>query len=341
MVCRSDNEPVSVIHHEIMRRPIPTALFVVPCYNEECVLDSSVTSLLQELSRLSEVGLCASDNSGLLLVDDGSKDNTWNLIQLWACRDRRVSGLRLSRNKGHQAALVAGLSAASKIADVTFSIDADLQDDISVCEEMLALYQQGYDIVYGVRGSRHTDSRSKRFFANLFYSMMPFLGVEVVSGHADFRLMSRQALLELLRYEERSLFLRGLIPLLGYKTASVYYSRKLRQSGESKYPFRKSLSLAVDGVISLSYKPLRYIAYVGLIMALLSFFGIAVILAIFLVGGTVHGWTSIMLAVTIVGGIQLLALGVMGEYLGRVYTEVKRRPRYHVQSMTGTMLENP
>ena len=321
-----------------MENSLPALLFVIPCYNEECVLGSTVPSLLGELEHLVAEGLCAEGSSGLLFVDDGSKDRTWELIEQWSRSDERVSGLRLSRNKGHQAALIAGLTAAAQCADAIVSIDADLQDDVSICAEMLSLYQQGYEVVYGVRGDRTTDSWSKRLFANSFYSLMPLMGIEVVSGHADFRLMSRRALMELLRYEERSLFLRGIIPIIGYKSASVFYSRKVRQSGSSKYPFRKSLSLAVDGIISLSYKPLRYIAYLGLFMSLLSFFGIIAIFINYLMGGTVQGWASIMLIVTIVGGIQLLALGVIGEYLGRVYKEVKRRPRYHVQAKVGSLL---
>lgn len=324
-----------------MKSSIPSVIFVVPCYNEESVLDTTVPSLIGELEHLVAAGLCAKERSGLLFVDDGSKDRTWELIELWSRRDQRVSGLRLSRNKGHQAALIAGLTAAARYADATVSIDADLQDDVSVCGEMLSLYQQGYDIVYGVRGDRSTDSWSKRLFANSFYLLMPLMGVEVVSGHADFRLMSRRALLELLRYEERSLFLRGIIPMLGYKNASVYYSRKIRTSGTSKYPFRKSLSLAIDGVISLSYKPLRYIAYLGLLMSIASLIGVAVIIGNYLLGGTVQGWASIMFSVAVVGGIQLLALGVIGEYLGRVYREVKRRPRYHVDDKVGSLLKPP
>jgi glycosyltransferase involved in cell wall biosynthesis len=321
-----------------MSNTLPAVFFVIPCYNEESVLDSTVPSLLEELEHLVSEGLCAEGSSGLLLVDDGSKDRTWELIDLWSRRDQRVNGLRLSRNKGHQAALIAGLTTAAQCADAIISIDADLQDDVSVCAEMLSLYQQGYEVVYGVRGDRSTDSRSKRLFANSFYSLMPLMGIEVVSGHADFRLLSRRALIELLGYEERSMFLRGIIPILGYKSASVFYSRKVRQFGSSKYPFRKSLSLAIDGIISLSYKPLRYIAYLGLFMSILAFFGIVAIIVNYLIGGTVQGWASIMLIVTIVGGIQLLALGVIGEYLGRVYREVKRRPRYHVESEVGSLL---
>lgn len=238
-------------------RPAPTVLFVVPCYDEEEVLGQTVNALLSELDQLDLSDLSTRDGSGILLVDDGSKDATWKVIQYWIDQDLRVNGLRLSRNKGHQAALLAGLSLGVDLADVTISIDADLQDDIGVCRDMLLLYRQGFDIVYGVRVDRSIDSASKRFFANFFYSFMIFMGVEIIPGHADFRMMSCRALSELLRYTENSLFLRGLIPQLGYNTKSVYYDRKPRQSGGSKYPFRKSFSLAIDGIISLSYKLLR------------------------------------------------------------------------------------
>jgi glycosyltransferase involved in cell wall biosynthesis len=324
-----------------MTRCAPIALFVVPCYNEEAVLDQSISTLLAELELLGEAGLCSLEGSGVLLVDDGSGDATWQLIEDWSCRDSRVSGLRLSRNKGHQPALLAGLVAVADYADVSISIDADLQDDVSVCNEMLSLYKQGYDIVYGVRGNRSTDSRSKRFFANSFYSLMLLMGVEIMPGHADFRLMSRRSLVELLRYKERSLFLRGMIPQLGYKTASVHYSRKVRERGVSKYPFRKSLALAVDGVISLSYKPLRYIAYLGIFMALLSGLSMIAIVVSYLLGVTIQGWASLMVVVTVMGGVQLLALGLIGEYLARVYTEVKHRPLYHLQARTGLLFQGP
>lgn len=324
-----------------MTRPIPDVLFVVPCYNEEAVLDHSINVLLAQLEHLNRSGLCCSERSGVLLVDDGSKDGTWQLITLWSQRDHRVMGLRLSRNKGHQAALLAGLAKAAEYTDVSISIDADLQDDVNVCEEMLSLYRQGYDIVYGVRGNRSTDSKSKRFFANSFYSLMSLMGIEIVPGHADFRLMCRQVLHELLHYDERSLFLRGIIPQLGYKSACVYYSRKTRGAGVSKYPFRKSLSLAIDGLISLSYKPLRFVAYLGVFMASLSCLGMVAIVINYLLGGTIQGWPSLMVLITTIGGVQLLALGVIGEYLGRVYKEVKRRPRYHVQANTGSLLQLP
>ena len=321
-------------------RPVPTVLFVVPCYNEEEVLGQTVNALLSELDQLNLSDLAARDESGILLVDDGSIDATWKGIQFWIDQDPRVNGLRLSRNKGHQAALLAGLSVVVDLADVSISIDADLQDDIGTCRDMLLLYRQGFDIVYGVRADRSTDSATKRFFANFFYSFMVFMGVEIIPGHADFRMMSCRALAELLKYTENSLFLRGLIPQLGYKTERVYYDRKIRQSGSSKYPFRKSLSLAVDGIISLSYKPLRYIAYLGVIMSAASCITIILIIADYVRGGTIQGWPSLMVVVTTIGGVQLLAIGLIGEYLGRVYKEVKRRPRYHVRDAVGALLKS-
>lgn len=320
-------------------RPSPTVLFVVPCYNEEEVLDQSLTILLDVLDQLSHGQLAKSDGSGILLVDDGSHDKTWLLIQSWKSRDSRINGVRLSRNKGHQAALLAGLSVAVELSDVTITIDADLQDDVSVCKDMLSFYRQGYDIVFGVRGDRGTDSTSKRFFANSFYSLMMRLGIEIIPGHADFRMMSRQVLKEFLRYKENSLFLRGLITQLGFKSASVYYPRKLRQLGVSKYPFRKSLSLAIDGIISLSYKPLRYIAYIGLFMAVLSCFALVLTVVYYIRGGTIQGWASLMVVIIAIGGVQLLALGLIGEYLGRVYKEVKNRPRFHIKSLSGRLIE--
>lgn len=321
-------------------RAIPRVVFVVPCYNEAAVLGSTITILLATLSQLSEAELCTVSSSGLILVDDGSHDDTWRLIESGSQADPRVNGLRLSRNKGHQAALVAGLSAALYCSDVAISIDADLQDDVAVCGEMLSLYRQGYDIVYGVRSDRRTDSRSKRFFANLFYSSMLFLGVEIVPGHADFRLIARRPLQELMKYKERSLFMRGVIPLLGFKAASVYYARKSRDAGGSKYPFRKSMSLAVDGILSFSNKPLRLITYLGLLTSFCALMGVVVIVIGHYSGVTVQGWTSMMVVISVIGGIQLLCIGIIGEYLGRIYKEVKRRPRYHVQEGAGRFLED-
>lgn len=317
--------------------PMPRLLFVVPCYNEALVLSDTVAKLLAEIDNLSALGLCSVVHSGILLIDDGSKDPTWRLIQSHSSSSARVSGLRLSRNKGHQTALLAGLETALRYSDVTISVDADLQDDISVCSDMLRLYQDGFQIVYGVRNDRSSDSTSKKMFANSFYSLMRRMGVDIIPGHADFRMISTFVLQELMRYEERALFLRGIVPQLGYKTASVYYSRKKRLAGETKYPFRKSMSLAVDGILSLSNKPLRLITYLGLLLSAFSVIGVLAIFAIYFAGGTIQGWPSLMVAMVVLGGAQMLSLGIIGEYLGRMYKEVKRRPYYHTEDKTGDL----
>lgn len=313
-------------------------LFVVPCYNEEDVIVSTANQLSAEIRALSAACLCSGTDSGILFVDDGSKDATWKLIRQLSDASPAIAGLSLSRNKGHMSALLAGLEVAVEQADVIISIDADLQDDIGVCKDMLNFYLQGYDIVYGVRADRSADSVSKRFFANFFYGLMLYLGVEAVPGHGDFRMMTRRSLAELLRYRERSLFLRGIIPQLGYKTIVVRYSRKKREAGSSKYPFAKSLSLALDGIASFSNKPLRLIGYMGLFMAFASLVGLFVILYVHAAGGTLPGWSSLMVVMMVIGGVQLLALGIIGEYLGRTYKEVKDRPHYHVREITGRLM---
>lgn len=317
--------------------PMPRLLFVVPCYNEALVLKDTVAKLLAELDNLSSSKLCSNDDSGILLVDDGSKDTTWRLIQSLSIASSRVNGLRLSRNKGHQTALLAGLETALRRSDLTISVDADLQDDIAVCGDMLRLYQDGFQIVYGVRNDRSSDSASKKIFANSFYALMRRMGVDIIPGHADFRMISTSVLHELMRYEERALFLRGIVPQLGYKTASVYYSRKRRLAGETKYPFRKSMSLAVDGILSLSNKPLRLITYLGLLLAAFSVIGVLIIIATYFAGGTIQGWPSLMVAMAVLGGAQMLSLGIIGEYLGRMYKEVKRRPYYHTEEKIGDL----
>lgn len=310
-------------------------LFVVPCYNEEEVLESTTRNLLGQIQLLASLGLCSEDHSGILFVDDGSRDATWSLIRRLSEGSTSVSGLSLSRNKGHMAALLAGLEAAVDHADVVISVDADLQDDISVCRDMLTFHHHGCDIVYGVRGDRSTDTFSKRFFANAFYGLMMSMGIEVVPGHGDFRLMSSRSLRELLRYRERSLFLRGIIPQLGYETAAVYYARKQRKAGSTKYPFTRSFSLALDGIASFSNKPLRLIGYMGIAMAFGSLIGLFVILVDHARGGTLPGWSSLMVVMVVIGGAQMLALGIIGEYLGRIYREVKDRPHYHVRESIG------
>lgn len=318
-----------------MKRSVPSLVFIIPCYNEEEVLSTTCDKLLYQLSLMADAGLCDSRSSGILFVDDGSKDSTWSLIVSHAQRSDAISGLRLSRNKGHQSALIAGLEAVADTADVSISIDADLQDDVSVCNQMMESYLSGCDIVYGVRHERQTDSASKRFFATSFYSVMQLMGVEIVPGHADFRMLSKKVLNELLRYQERSLFLRGIVPQLGYKTAIVTYARKARDAGVSKYPIRKSVSLAVDGLISMSHKPLRVITYLGLALAGSSVIGAIWAVGTYIAGGTIPGWASVTVITSVLGGAQLLSLGIIGEYLGRVYREVKQRPFYHVQTHIG------
>jgi polyisoprenyl-phosphate glycosyltransferase len=318
-------------------RSVPSLVFVVPCYNEEEVLPTTASRLLAQLEAMAAADLCDLASSGILFIDDGSKDSTWSLIESLAASSDAISGLRLSRNKGHQSALVAGLETVAKAADVSISVDADLQDDINVCSQMLESYLAGCDIVYGVRLERKMDTPSKRFFAKSFYSLMRLMGAEIVPGHADFRMISRPVLTELLRYHERSLFLRGIIPQLGYRTAIVYYARQARNAGVSKYPFRKSLSLAVDGIFSLSHKPLRLITYMGLILAASAIAGVLYIILSYVMGGTIQGWASMAVIVTVLGGAQLLSLGIIGEYIGRIYKEVKRRPLYHIQANVGRM----
>jgi glycosyltransferase involved in cell wall biosynthesis len=310
-----------------------TAAIVVPCFNEESVLRASAERLLELLTDLHNQEV-ASLESQILFVDDGSSDQTWSLIETLAQDDRRVCGIRLSRNHGHQRALLAGL--LSVRSEVVISIDADLQDDIAVIPEMLAAYRSGHDVVYGVRVDRSSDSFFKRTTARLFYRTLKIMGVEVISDHADFRLLSRRALDALREYSEVNLFLRGVIPTIGFPSTTVEYSRSRRESGESKYPLRRMLSLAIDGITSFSVVPLRIIAVAGVIVSLIT-----VVLSIWVVWtkltneSAVPGWASSVLPVYLLGGIQLLGIGVVGEYIGKIYIETKRRPRFIIQSMIG------
>lgn len=309
--------------------------FVIPCFNEQEVLPSSIPQVLHVLHSLSQAGLCEQSTSGILLIDDGSSDQTWSLMQDLAAVSPGVRAIRLSRNRGHQTALLAGLLDVVSYADVSISLDADLQDDLAICHRMLNLANEGVDIVYGVRRSRNVDSTSKRFWAATFYRLAPRLGLESIEGHADFRLLSARALAAIAEYPERALYLRGMIPLLGFSSACVSYVRQARSQGKSKYPFRSSFALAIDGIISLSNFPLRLIAYVGVAVAAFSAFASLALVVRHMMGGTVSGWTSIMVAVVAATGLQMLALGVIGEYLARIYTEVKNRPRFHIQTRVG------
>lgn len=308
---------------------------VVPCYNEEEVLPLTVDHLLTLLKRLIDAGRVEA-HSHVLFVDDGSRDRTWDLIEDFAAANREVRGLKLSRNRGHQFAVLAGMLEAE--GDLIATIDADLQDDVDAIALMVdAHLEQDAQIVYGVRSARDTDTVFKRVTAEGFYKFMEGLGVEVVFNHADFRLLSRRALEAFREFQEANLYLRGMMPMLGFKTAIVEYARAERAAGESKYPVWKMLSLAWEGVTSLSVRPLRLITIAGVLVAGLAFaYGLFSIMQ-WALGVTVSGWTSLIAAVSFLGGVQLLALGVIGEYIGKIYFEVKRRPRYIVEKSIGSV----
>ncbi|MBR5169702.1 MAG: glycosyltransferase family 2 protein [Muribaculaceae bacterium] len=307
-----------------------TLAIVVPCFNEEAVLQQTNEQLRGLLDSMMRDGLVG-QGSYMLYVDDGSRDQTWSLIARFSQDDVHVRGLKLAANVGHQNALMAGLEAASKDADLTVSIDADLQDDIKAIPEMVKKFDNGCDIVYGVRRKRTTDTFFKRTTAQMFYKFMSGMGVKSVYNHADFRLMSRRAVEALCQYEERNLFLRGLVPLLGYQTDSVYYDRLERQAGESKYPLSKMLSFAIDGVTSFSVKPLRLIFYLGALFLLISLGILVYVIVALCQGRGVQGWASLMLSIWFVGGCLLICLSVIAAYIGRIYTEGKHRPRYNIE----------
>lgn len=310
---------------------MPKKLFiVVPCYNEEEVLYDSASKMRDEILRLISIKKI-SDESRIIFVNDGSKDETWNIISDLNKEDSIYGGIKLSRNRGHQNALLAGLMAVKDECDLTISIDADLQDDIACFEKMINENVKGAEIVYGVRNDRTTDSWFKRTTAQVFYKMMSKLGVDSVYNHADFRMMSSRALNELENFKEVNLFLRGIVPLIGFKTAVVEYQRGERLAGESKYPLRKMLNFAVDGITSFSVKPLRLIASLGFCISFMSVAILAYALVRFLIGETVEGWTFIVFSIWMIGGIQMLSLGVIGEYIGKVYSEIKTRPRFIIE----------
>ncbi len=302
---------------------------VVPCYNEEPVLRDTTTRLLALLDRLIAAGKIAVA-SRIYYVDDGSRDGTWALIEELAQQHERVGGLRLSRNRGHQNALLAGLYTVP--GDAIVSVDADLQDDVEAIERMVDASHDGADIVYGVRDDRSIDTAFKRWTAQAFYRLMALFGVEIVYNHADFRLMSRRAIDALRDYHEVNLFLRGIVPLIGFPTATVSYARRARRAGESKYPSRRMLSLAWEGITSFSITPLRIVTALGAVIfaltVLMSFYVLGVRL---LTDAAVPGWASTVLPIYLLGGIQILSIGILGEYLGKIYREVKQRPRYVVQ----------
>lgn len=305
----------------------PILYIVIPCYNEQEVLPITSKLFSNKIEQLTQQGKI-SDQSRVLFVNDGSKDNTWNVI-LDLCRENPIfAGISLSRNRGHQNALLAGLMTARKYADVTISIDCDGQDDINAMDKMLEEFSAGCDVVYGVRSKRETDTWFKRTTAEGFYKVMKTLGADVVFNHADYRLLSRRALEGLAQFKEVNLFLRGLVPLVGYRFSSVYYERAERMAGESHYPLKKMLSFAFDGITSLSIKPIRIITTLGFLISVFSILGMLWVIATKLFGITVSGWTSMLCAIFFMGGVQLLCLGVIGEYIGKIYNETKHRPRF-------------
>ena len=303
---------------------------VIPCYNEEEVLPETTRQLTKKMNDLMRRGLIAQE-SRIVYVNDGSKDNTWALIERYHRENPLVNGVDLSRNRGHQNALLAGLMTVKDEADVVISLDADLQDDVDAIDRFLEKYYEGCEVVYGVRSARKTDSWFKRHSAQAFYKLMKFFGVDIVYNHADYRLMSRRVLGELAQYGEVNLFLRGLVPLVGFPSGVVEYERRERFAGTSKYPLKKMLSFALDGVTSFSIKPIRFIAGLGLLIFAVSILMLLYFLIVHWTGHTVAGWTSIMVSVWAIGGLQLLAIGVIGEYIGKTYLETKRRPRYIVK----------
>ena len=303
---------------------------VIPCYNEEEALPLTKKELDKKMSSLMEEGLI-SKNSKVVLVNDGSKDKTWEIITKIHKENHMYVGINLTRNRGHQNALLAGLMYAKNHADICISMDADLQDDINVMDDMIKKYNAGADVVYGVRSSRKKDTFFKKFTAEAFYKLMNIMGVEVVFNHADCRLMSKRALEGLSEFKEVNLFLRGIVPQIGYKTDIAYYERNERVAGDSKYPLKKMLAFAIDGITSFSIKPLRIITSIGFIILLLSFVVLVYSVIMKLIGNTVSGWTFIVCSIWLIGGIQTLCLGVIGEYIGKIYKETKARPRYIIE----------
>lgn len=307
-----------------------TLYLVIPCYNEQEVLPETSHRLAAKLGGMIEKGVI-SENSRVLFVDDGSRDTTWAIIaDLHKKHPTLFSGLKLAHNRGHQNALVAGLTMAKDFCDMAISMDADLQDDVDVIDKFVSEYYSGCDIVYGVRSSRATDTVFKRSTAVGYYKFLKFMGVEIVENHADYRLMSRRALEALMQYQEVNLFLRGIVPMIGFRTSVVTYERSERFAGESKYPLKKMIAFAVEGITSFSVKPIRFITSLGIVIFAGSVLALLILLLLKLFGYTVTGWTTLMGSIWAIGGIQLLCLGVIGEYIGKIYMEVKHRPRFLV-----------
>ncbi|MEG0339994.1 MAG: glycosyltransferase family 2 protein [Oscillospiraceae bacterium] len=311
----------------------PILYIVIPCYNEEAVLPVTAPMFKDKIKSLvASKGI--SEKSKVLFVNDGSRDKTWEIIKDLSQSDDVFEGVCLSRNRGHQNALLAGLSVAKERADISISIDCDGQDDINAMDKMVDEYLQGSDVVYGVRSKRETDTWFKRTTAEGFYKVMKMLGADVVFNHADYRLMSKRALEGLFEFHEVNLFLRGLVPLIGYRFSSVYYERADRLAGEGHYPLKKMLNFAFDGITSLSVKPIRLITGLGFFIAAISFVAIIITICIKLFGYTVSGWSSMFCAIFFMGGVQLLCLGVIGEYIGKIYNETKARPRFIISENT-------
>ncbi|AGX45159.1 glycosyltransferase family 2 protein [Clostridium saccharobutylicum] len=304
-----------------------TLYLVIPCYNEEEVLHETAKRLIEKINTMIKNNII-SDESKILFVNDGSKDKTWSIIKELHSENNIFSGINLSRNRGHQNALLAGLMTAKEFADMTISLDADLQDDVNVIDKFVEQYYQGSDVVYGVRCSRDTDTFFKRTTALAFYKLMSSLGVDMVYNHADYRLMSKRALEGLNKFREVNLFLRGMVPLVGYKYSIVEYERHERFAGESKYPLKKMIAFALDGITSLSIKPIRIITGIGFTIFFISILTLIYSIIINFIGNAVTGWTSLTISIWMLGGIQLLCLGVIGEYIGKIYNETKQRPRF-------------
>ena len=305
-------------------------VIIVPCFNEEEVLLTSVKELFGVLNSLI-TNAKVSDNSKILFVNDGSSDTTWEIIRELTTQDKHFAGINLAGNVGHQSALLAGIEAVHDSYDISITIDADLQDDTSVIAQMVEENLQGADIVFGVRSDRKSDSWFKRFTAQAFYKLMSFLGADTVYNHADFRLLSKRAMKQLLSFKERNMFLRGIVPKIGYKTAKVYYERKPRKAGKTKYPLNKMISFAWDGITSLSIKPISLITGLGLFVVLASIIAFIYIFISFFSDSTNAGWTSLMASIWLLGGLQLFSIGVIGQYIGKTYLETKERPRFIVE----------
>ena len=308
----------------------PTLFLVLPCYNEEEVLPSSIQELTDLISQMIKNNQI-SQNSRMLFVNDGSNDCTWTIIQHYHQLNPYVCGVCLARNVGHQNAILAGMETARTYADIVITLDADIQDDITKIPEMVEKYKQGFDIIYGVKNERKADSLFKRITAKSFYRLMHVLGVKTIYNHADFRLLSNRALNQLGQYQERNLFLRGLIPLIGYKQDVIYEDLRQRKAGESKYTLNKMLNLAIDGITSFSTKPIRLLTTLGIVFVLIAFLMFTHIIVTLISGKAVAGWSSMMLSMWFIGGCIMIGLGIVGEYIGKIYIEVKDRPRYNIE----------